>query len=439
MKQLLTFCISVFSLGLMAQEENHFSLTQALDYALAHNAQMINASRDVQAAHAQKWATIAMGLPQVSAESSYQNQLKRPVSLLPGEFFGGEPGTYVPITFGQKQQMSISATLNQKIFDGSYIVGVQAIKTFIEISANAKQKTELEIRKAVVNAYGSVLLLDQSMAIINDNLSVLKQNILETEQLFQQGFAEEEQLEQLEITLLQLESQKRNTLQLQSITKQSFNLLLGRDLTAAFTLTEDLEALAAQHLMKQPKEEFLLENSVDYRIAFNQKEQKRLELKLEKSKYLPTLGAFVNYSTNAFGNTFEFFNSSQDWFDASILGLNLNIPVFSSFMKRSNTKIKKLQFEQSLTLLDQKAKQANLEFQQAKSQFELDVATYNSSKLNLSLAERIAKKNTIKYKEGVASSFELRQAQLQLYQAQQEYLKSMLDVINSKTLVETLN
>ena len=439
MKQLLTFCISVFSLGLMAQEENHFSLTQALDYALAHNAQMINASRDVQAAYAQKWATIAMGLPQVSAESSYQNQLKRPVSLLPGEFFGGEPGTYVPITFGQKQQMSISATLNQKIFDGSYIVGVQAIKTFIEISANAKQKTELEIRKAVVNAYGSVLLLDQSMAIINDNLSVLKQNILETQQLFQQGFAEEEQLEQLEITLLQLESQKRNTLQLQSITKQSFNLLLGRDLTAAFTLTEDLEALAAQHLMKQSKEEFLLENSVDYRIAFNQKEQKRLELKLEKSKYLPTLGAFVNYSTNAFGNTFEFFDSTQDWFDASILGLNLNIPVFSSFMKRSNTKIKKLQFEQSLTLLDQKAKQANLEFQQAKSQFELDVATYNSSKLNLSLAERIAKKNTIKYKEGVASSFELRQAQLQLYQAQQEYLKSMLDVINSKTLVETLN
>ena len=439
MKQLLTFCISVFSLGLMAQEENHFSLTQALDYALAHNAQMINASRDVQAAYAQKWAAIAMGLPQVSAESSYQNQLKRPVSLLPGEFFGGEPGTYVPITFGQKQQMSISATLNQKIFDGSYIVGVQAIKTFIEISANAKQKTELEIRKAVVNAYGSVLLLDQSMAIINDNLSVLKQNILETQQLFQQGFAEEEQLEQLEITLLQLESQKRNTLQLQSITKQSFNLLLGRDLTAVFTLTEDLEALAAQHLMKQPKEDFLLENSVDYRIAFNQKEQKRLELKLEKSKYLPTLGAFVNYSTNAFGNTFEFFDSTQDWFDASILGLNLNIPVFSSFMKRSNTKIKKLQFEQSLTLLDQKAKQANLEFQQAKSQFELDVATYNSSKLNLSLAERIAKKNTIKYKEGVASSFELRQAQLQLYQAQQEYLKSMLDVINSKTLVETLN
>ncbi len=426
-------------MSVMAQEAKDFSLTEALDFALEHNAQMINADRDVQAAYAQKWSTIAIGLPQISASGSYQNQLKRPVSLLPGEFFGGEPGTYVPITFGQKQQMSASATLNQKLFDGSYIVGVQAIKTFIDISANAKEKTQKEIKKAVVNAYGSVLLIDESVSIVNDNLKVLKENINETQALLNQGFAEEEQLEQLEITLLQLESQKRNILQLQSIAKQSFNLLLGRSLTEPFVLTDNLETLAAQHLLEEPLEEFRLENSIDYQIAWNQKEQKRLELKLEKSKYLPTLNAFVNYSTNAFGNDFEFFSTTQEWFDASILGVNLNVPIFSSFMKRANTKMKKIQFEQSKTLLNQKAKQVSLEYQQAKSQFELDVANYDSSKLNLDLSERIATKNTIKYKEGVASSFELRQAQLQLYQAQREYLESMLALINSKTLLETLN
>lgn len=439
MKHLLTICLSILSLGLSAQDRAQFSLSEALDFALEHNVQMINSSRDVQVAYAQKWSTIAIGLPQISAASSYQNQLKRPVSLLPGEFFGGEPGTYVPITFGQKQQMSVTATLNQKIFDGSYIVGVQAIKTFIDISANAKEKTEKEIKKSVVNAYGTVLLINESVTIINENLRVLQENIQETKQLFKQGFAEEEQLEQLEITLLQLESQKRNTTQLQSIAKQSFNLLLGRELKDPFVLTEDLEALAAQQLLKQSSNDFLLENSVDYKIAFNQKEQKRLELKLEKSKYLPTIDAFVNYSSNAFGNNFEFFNENQDWYDASILGLNLNIPIFSSFMKRSNTKIAKLKFDQSLSLLNQTSKQLDLEYQQVKSQFELDAANFNSSRLNLNLAQRIAKKNTVKYKEGVASSFELRQAQIQLYQAQQEYLKSMLDLINSKTLLETLN
>jgi len=426
-------------MSVIAQEAKDFSLTEALNFALEHNAQMINADRDVQAAYAQKWSTIAIGLPQISASGSYQNQLKRPVSLLPGEFFGGEPGTYVPITFGQKQQMSASATLNQKLFDGSYIVGVQAIKTFIDISANAKEKTQKEIKKAVVNAYGSVLLIDESVSIVNDNLKVLKENINETQALLNQGFAEEEQLEQLEITLLQLESQKRNILQLQSIAKQSFNLLLGRSLTEPFVLTDNLETLVAQHLLEEPLEEFRLENSIDYQIALNQKEQKRLELKLEKSKYLPTLNAFVNYSTNEFGNDFEFFSPTQEWFYASILGVNLNVPIFSSFMKKANTKMKKIQFEQSKTLLNQKAKQVSLEYQQAKSQFELDVANYDSSKLNLDLSERIATKNTIKYKEGVASSFELRQAQLQLYQAQREYLESMLALINSKTLLETLN
>ena len=56
----------------------------------------------------------------------------------------------------------------------------------------------------------------------------------------------------------------------------------------------------------------------------------------------------------------------------------------------------------------------------------------------LDLAERIENKNQVKYFEGIASSFELRQAQTQLYTAQQEYLQSMVEVINKKTALETI-
>ena len=47
-------------------------------------------------------------------------------------------------------------------------------------------------------------------------------------------------------------------------------------------------------------------------------------------------------------------------------------------------------------------------------------------------------KNKIKFKEGVASSFELNEAQRQLYTAQQDYLQSMLNVITSKVELENL-
>ena len=150
----------------MAQDSiPSLSLDQAITYALEHNYSAINASRDVVDAQKQKWETIATGLPQISGAVSYQNQLKQPVSQIPAEFFGGDPGTYQEVVFGQAQSMSASATLTQQIFDGSYIVGVQATKTFLEYSQNNKEKTELEVRKAVVEAYGNVLLAQESVQI----------------------------------------------------------------------------------------------------------------------------------------------------------------------------------------------------------------------------------------------------------------------------------
>ncbi|NVJ72544.1 MAG: TolC family protein [Flavobacteriaceae bacterium] len=425
----------------LAQQVNQkaFTLEEALKFAYENNTQMINADRDVQAAYAQKWATIASGLPQINAAGAYQDQIKLPVSLLPAEIFGGEAGTYIPVTFGQKMNMSASATLNQKIFDGSYIVGVQAIKTYIDISGNALKKTRQEVKKAVVSAYGNVLLLNESATIVAKNISNLKENVEEAKQLFKQGFVEEEQLEQLQITLSNLESQERNVKRLQSISKQLFNLLLGLPLNNQTELLDDLESLAAKNLLaaKDPID-FEIFSNIDYQIAVNMKEQKRLELKLERSKYLPTLNAFVNYSTNAFGNEFNFFSSEQNWFDASVFGLNLNVPIFSSFMKRAYTKKAKIAFDQSQSNLKEAEKKIQLQFEQSKSQFQLAAENYKTSKENLSLAQRIENKNSIKYKEGLISGFDLRQAQLQLYEAQRSYLESMLAVINSKTELETL-
>jgi len=425
----------------LAQQVNQraFTLEEALKFAYENNTQMINADRDVQVAYAQKWATIASGLPQINAAGAYQDQIKLPVSLLPAEIFGGEAGTYIPVTFGQKMNMSASATLNQKIFDGSYIVGVQAIKTYIDISGNALKKTRQEVKKAVVSAYGNVLLLNESATIVAKNISNLKENVEEAKQLFKQGFVEEEQLEQLQITLSNLESQERNVKRLQSISKQLFNLLLGLPLNNQTELLDDLESLAAQNILtaKEPID-FEISKNVDYQIAVNMKEQKRLELKLERSKYLPTLNAFVNYSTNAFGNEFNFFSSEQNWFDASVFGLNLNVPIFSSFMKRAYTKKARIAFDQSQSNLKEAEKKIQLQFEQSKSQFQLAAENYQTSKENLSLAQRIENKNSIKYKEGLISGFDLRQAQLQLYEAQRSYLESMLAVINSKTELETL-
>jgi len=423
-----------------AQDTIHsFNMDEAIAYALEHNYSAINASRDIEDAQKQKWETIATGLPQISGAVSYQNQLKQPVSQIPAEFFGGEPGTYQEVVFGQAQSMSATATLRQKIFDGSYIVGVQATKTFLDYSQNNKEKTELEVRKSVVEAYGNVLLAQESVQISERNKATLEKNLYETKRIFENGLGDEESVDQLQITLSSVDNQLKNAKRLEKITLQMLNLILGIPIDAPTVLTENLDDLTQKQIdLGLLDTEFNIENNIDYKLALNLNEQRALELKLAKSYALPTLNAFVNYGGNSFSNDFNFLSSGQQWFGSSILGVDLNIPIFSSLGRSATTQRAKIALEKAKTQFTEAEAQIRLQLESAKSDYILSIEQYGTSKENLELAERIEKKNQIKYEEGLATSFDLRQAQTQLYSTQQEYLQSMVDVINKKVELETI-
>nr|WP_288934458.1 TolC family protein [uncultured Allomuricauda sp.] len=416
-----------------------FSLDQAITYALEHNYSAINAERDIIDAQKQKWETIATGLPQISGAVSYQNQLKQPVSQIPSEFFGGEPGTFTEVVFGQAQSMSASATLRQQIFDGSYIVGVQATKTFLEYSQNSKEKTELDVRKSVVEAYGNVLLAQESVFISERNKATLEENLYETKRIYENGLGDEESVDQLQITLSTVDNQLKNARRMEEITLQMLNLVLGLPIESPTVLTENLDDLTQSKIdLGLIDSEFNIENNVNYKMAANLNQQRALELKLAKSYALPTLNAFVNYGGNSFSDNFNFLNSGQQWFGSSILGVDLNIPIFSSLKRSASTQRAKIALEKAKTQFTEAQAQIRLQLESAKSDYILAIEQYGTSKDNLELAERIEKKNQIKYSEGLATSFELRQAQTQLYTSQQEYLQSMVNVINKKTELENI-
>lgn len=429
--------ISSWSFG---QEQTYtFTLEEAIAFALENNYSAINADRDMLDAQKQKWETIATGLPQITGAIGYQNQLIQPVAQIPGEFFGGEPGTFQNVIFGQPQSAVASATLKQQIFDGSYIVGVQATKAFLSYSANNKEKTQLEIRKAVTEAYGNVLLARESVQILEKNIRNLNKNLFETTKIYENGLGDEESVEQLQITLSSVENQLKNGVRLKDITLQMLNLVMGIAIDAPTQLEEDLDILTEKKIDFSLLDiDFKLENNVDFKLALNQNEQRYFEWKLARSRALPTLNAFVNYGANSFSDNFAFLDNGQDWFESSVVGVDLSIPIFSSGKRSASTARAKIALEKAKTQLTEAEEQIRLQLESSKSNYILSVEEYETSKNNLNLAERIENKNQIKYAEGLASSFELRQAQTQLYDAQQGYLQSMVEVINKKTALETI-
>ncbi|MDP5077373.1 MAG: TolC family protein [Nonlabens sp.] len=416
-----------------------FSLEEAIVHGLENNYQTINAKTEIAKALKQKWITTATGLPQINGTVDYQYQIIQPVTPLPGEIAGGEPGTFVPVTFSPKQSANLSATLSQLIFDGSYIVALEASKTFIDFSKNAENKTKLEVRKGIINAYGAVLLTQENIAIITSNRDVLKTNLNETVKIYENGLTEEENVEQLRITLAQLENQLNNAQRQESIAMDMLKLALGIDLKDSLTLTENLDSIALLNMTPAIVNESLdLDKNADYQIAFNFTEQRRLEYKLERAKYLPTLSGFVNLGTQSFGDDFTFFNNNNRWFAQSITGLSLNVPIFSSFGRKASVAKAKLAWDQANVDFTRTQEEIRLNYEMAQANYKNAVDNYMTSKENLRLAERIENKNNIKFKEGLSTSFDLRQAQTQLYSTQSQYLQSLYSLITEKATLETI-
>ncbi len=425
----------------VAQSDKNYSFTmeEAVTFALDSNYTALNARRDIAKAIKQKWETTATGLPQLSGNITYQNNLKQQVTLIPAELSGGTPGTFVPVTFGTKQNASAVATLNQLIFDGSYLVGLQAAKAFLDFSENAAEKTNLEVRKGVINAYGSVLLSEELIAIFEKNKEALEKNLYETRKIFENGLTEEESVEQLEITLLDVETQLSNARRSSTIARQMFNVALGIPAESTVLFEDTLNTLADQGTNLQLLDENLsIEKNADYKIAYNLTEQRSLEMKLEKSKALPSISAFVNYGTSAFRDEFNFFESGQPWFQSSLLGVSMNVPIFSSGMRSAKTQRARIALDQAETELEETRQNVILQLNTAKSNYQFAIEKFENAKMNKALAERIETKNQVKFTEGLSTSFDLRQAQTQLYTAQQQYFQSMLDVLNAKAEIETV-
>jgi outer membrane protein len=417
-----------------------FSLNEAVTHALTNNYSAINAGRDIETAKQKKRETTAMGLPQINAGLDYGNNLEyTKQGATGGGSFGGDPGDVVTIAFGTKHSMNARATLSQLIFDGSYVVALQASKTYLKFFENAKQKSNIEIKEMVTNSYGNVLLTEESIAILEKNKTILEKTLFDTKETFKNGLIEEENVEQLQITLAAINSSLSNTKRLKEIAYKMLKINLGIEINDDLKLTDKLDTLTKNNLdLALSQSEFNINDNIDYQMGLNYQDQKRLELKLEKSKALPSLGANVNFGYNAFENEFNFASKDQKWNNYSNLGVSLNVPIFSSFGRSARKQQAKIAYDQAKTKLTETEQKLKLQYENAKSQYEFSIEQYGTSKSNLNLAERIEKKQQTKFTEGLSTSFEFSEAQRQLYAAQQNYLQSMVDVINNKATLEKI-
>ncbi len=437
MKQILLLFLLLPAI-LFSQEKTNFSLQEAVSYAENNAYAVLNATDDITKAKHRVWETTTMGLPQINGSVDYKNFIVQPVQLIPAELFGGPAGQFAEMTFGTKQDVSATATLTQLIFDGSYLVGLQSAKVYQEISENIKEKTTVAIKQAVTNAYAGILMTDEGIKIIQKNKTTLEKTIHDTQEIYKNGFAEEQDVEQLQLTLSSINNELSNLKRLKVYNINMLKYIMGIPIENNIILTQNLEDLVLGNTdLNLTKTTFNFEQHIDFKIATNSTKANELLVKYEKSKYLPSLVGFINYGVTSYADTFKFFDSDQKWYDSSVFGVSLNVPIFSSFQRNAKVQQAKIDLNKAERNLNETAQKLKLQHQAALTSYQNALNNYATAKESLALAERIETKENIKFFEGVSSSFALSNAQTQLYQQQQNYLQSIFELISSKVALET--
>jgi outer membrane protein TolC len=430
--------IGLIPFGVRSQEVKSFSLKEAQQYAIEYNYDIRNVRTDVEIAKKTVKENTALGFPQIDASVGYNNNLKLRTTLLPGEIVG-KPGEDIPVQFGTQHNADIGASLSQLIFSGKYIVGLMTAKAFVDLRSDNVIKSEIEIKNAIAKAYYPVIILQENKKVFDSTLVTLKNMQKETEAYYKSGFLEDTDVDQLNLMISDIEATITNLNNRLNIARNWLKYQMGVNADVEIIVTDKLEDILTEvnkeFLLNSP---FDIQKHIDYKLLKDQETLSGLKLRLQKTEYMPTLSAIYTYQQSAMRNDFNFFNFDKEWYETQMLGVQLQIPIFSSGSRHFKVQKAKLEMDK-LAVQDMKLQQGlKLKVETAKSDFNNAYLIYLNKKKSVQQAQKIYRKTEIKYKNGMSSSLDLSQTYNQYLTSQIQYLTSILDLLNKKADLEKI-
>ena len=433
------YLIAFLLLAKVGLGQQSFSLKEAQDYAIEHNQKVLNADLDLKIAEKKVWETTAAGLPQISGDVKFQNFIDIPTSVLPANAFNpmAPEGELVGIKFGTEYNTTASLQVSQLLFSGNYLVGLQAAKTYTNLSKQLQEKSKQSIREDIAEAYYTVLVLKENVNTLDSTLVKVQDLYKTTKILVENKVIESINESQLKLSVLKVNNAISKVKSQLEVSKSFLKMQMGMDLTTEIELAETYETITT-NAVNYYEEKFSPSNNINYQLLSTQLLLNELSYKNTKANYLPSLAAFFSHQQNAQRNEFDLFDGEKDWYPTTVWGLSLKVPIFSSGKRASQIGQAKLEMEKTQNTMDQLSEGLKMQMIQAKASFTNTKEVYETQIIAVAVAKEILNSTEIKYKEGVVSSMELTQVQNQLLQTQIELTSSSFELIKAKLAIDKL-
>ena len=419
-----------------AKEPLRLSLQGARAYALERSYEVRSSGLDTEAARQKLKETVASGLPQITWGIGYTNNMILATSLIPN-FFDGKPEEKIPVQFGTQHNASANIQVQQLVFNGSYLVGLQTSKIYTGLADRGLELSELNVQEAVTGTYGLILVAAESEKILRSTLANIEKTRTEIAELHREGFVAETDVDLIQIAFNQLRAGLQTVEKQKGIALKLLKFQMGMDFEEELVLTDTLEdILASVDVERALGVPFDPAGSVELELAGLQEKIAEKAMKNERARSWPSVSAFFTYQQSAYRDSFSFFSTGERWFPLSVLGVNVSIPLFRSGLQKARTTQAELALEQAREARAQAARGLELEVERTKVRLSTAWENYRNMKDNMDLAARVYDVTLEKYREGLASSMELTQANDKFLGAESDYIAALAELLNAKNKLD---
>jgi outer membrane protein TolC len=435
-KLLSMLLLVLFALQLRAQEgPMRFSLTEAVDYAVRNNPDNVNAAVDAEIASQRKKEYLGIGMPQISGSLDVKDFIEIPTSLIPGEFFGGAPGSFIPVKFGTQYNATAGLSASQIIFSSDYFIAIKALHGLEGLTEKNIVRTQVETKATVTKSYYSVLVNRQRTKLLDINIERLASLLSDTKVIQENGFVEQIDVDRLQVAYNNLVSERDKILRLVGISETLLKFQMGYDVGKPIVLTDSLNLLKLTYTTETGPASVNYDNRPEYDLLKTQQSLNQVELLRYRLQYLPTLVAYGSLQYNAQRNEINFL-SSQKWFPIGVVGLTLNVPIFDGLQKFHRIQQAKLNLVKTQNNIYRLEDAIDMEFTIARINFDNAKVSIKTQKANMDLAQNVYDVTRIKYSEGVGSNLEVINAESSLKESQANYYDALYQFLSARVDLE---
>jgi outer membrane protein TolC len=417
-----------------AQEQktiHAFSLTDAVSYAQKNNLQVKNSLLDIDIQMQTNREIASAALPTIGSNLSGTNFLTIPTSLLPGQIFGGAAGTFIPVQFGTKFNSTYGVNFSQILFDGQVFIALQARATSLDWKRKNAALTEENIKANIYKIYYQLSASKTQLNILDANIERLQKLANDAAVMYKNGFAEKLDVDKVNVQLNNLQTEKLKANNSVTIGFMGLKMLMGMPVKDSLVLTDIInESNLSTDVLYEDNFEYGLRKDFQYLSTIQKLSQ--FNIKRYQLSFLPTITMNGAYTKNAQRTKFDFFDSDGNWFKTSLIGLNINLPIFTGMSRMAKVNKAKLELQQVDNQMTALKNNIDNELSQAKLNYMSSVATVNFQKKNMQLAENVYSQTKKKFEAGAGSNTEISAAQADLVAAQNNFMNALYTALISK-------